>query len=85
MKWFAIFLLFAVCSFATNNSLQRSATLPDSIASKIKNEQRIEQLNVQIAKMKNVSECNMIKKATVKEKEYCRTRFLILHPEFEDE
>ena len=35
--------------------------------------------------MKNISECNMIKKATVKEKEYCRTRFLILHPEFEDE
>ena len=52
---------------------------------KIKNEQRIEQLNAQIAKMKNVSECNKIKKATVKEKEYCRTRFLILHPEFKDE
>lgn len=85
MKLFILSLIFVTISFATTGSMGVRSSLPDSVVQEMKREQRIEQLNAQIAKMKNVSECNKIKKATVKEKEYCRTRFLILHPEFEDE
>lgn len=85
MKLFILSLIFATISFASTDSLRVQAPLPDSVVQEIKKEQRIEQLNAQIAKMKNISECNKIKKANAKEHEYCRTRFLILHPEIEEE
>ncbi|OWV00908.1 hypothetical protein [Fibrobacter sp. UWH6] len=85
MKSFILCLFISVFCFATTDSLLVPEPLPDSVVQAIKSEQRIEQLNALIAKMKSVSECNRIQKANAKEKEYCRTRFMILHPELEEE
>ena len=85
MKVFLYLLFIAVSSFAAVDSLSVSAQLPDSVAQKIQKEQKVEQLNDQIAKMKKLSECDKIKKASAKEKMYCRSRFQVLHPEIEEE
>ena len=54
MKLFILSLIFVIISFASTESLRVQAPLPDSVVQEIKKEQRIEQLNVQIAKMKNI-------------------------------
>ena len=84
MKILVLCLLLAVFSFAATDSLLVPAPLPDSVVQKLKREQKIEWLNAQIAKMKSISECNRIKNSSTKEKEYCRTRFQILHSELEE-
>ena len=81
-----LYLLFAVASSsAVTDSLCVPSPLPDSVVKEIRKEQEVERLNAQIAKMKKISECDKIKKASAKEKMYCRTRFQILHPEIEEE
>ena len=85
MKVFLYLLFVVASSYAAMDSLRVSAPLPDSVVKEIRKEQKVEQLNAQIAKMKKISECDKIKKASAKEKMYCRTRFQILHPEIEEE
>lgn len=85
MKVFLYLLFVVALSYAAMDSLRVAAPLPDSVVKEIRKEQKVEQLNAQIAKMKKISECDKIKKVSAKEKMYCRTRFLILHPEIEEE
>ncbi len=85
MKSFILFLFFVSISFASIDSLRVPAPLPDSVVQEIRREQKVEQLNAQIAKMKKISECDKIGKSSAKEKQYCRARFQVLHPEIEEE
>lgn len=54
MKSIVLSVFFVIISFASTDSLRVQAPLPEPVVQEIKKEQRIEQLNVQIAKMKNI-------------------------------
>ena len=81
MKFIPIIILLSVSFLVAADSLRVSAPLPDSIALKLSEKQKIELLNTRIAKMKSIAECFNMQNATAEEKNYCRDRYQILHPE----
>lgn len=81
MKFIPIIILLFVSFLVAADSLRVSAPLPDSIALELSRKQKIELLNARVAKMKSVTECFGLQNATAEEKNYCRDRYQILHPE----
>lgn len=79
-------ILFIVCVlsvFAQQDTSIVDAPLADSINVKIQEQQRIERLNFIIDSLSNNSECEQIQETTSEEREYCHSRFNLIHPEAE--
>lgn len=81
-------ILFIVCVLSVFAQQGTSisivdAPLADSIRAKIQEQQRIERLNFIIDSLSNNSECEQIQEATSEEREYCHSRFSLIHSEAE--
>lgn len=68
---------------AQQDTLLLPAPVADSIQIQIKQQQRMEHLNLVIDTLSSGKQCSSLLNATTQEQEYCRSRFSSIHPEEE--